>query len=238
MILKFYNYLKIYGPIRLFQYLIREVRMLKRGFFQKSFSQNGEDILIDNLLGNRKSGFYVDVGAYNPTRLSNTKRFYTRGWMGINIEPDPRKIKKFYKSRPKDINLNIGVANKNSKLVYFEFEPNTLSTFSKVAAKEYQEKRFRLVGTSEIKVSKLSNIFQEYCKDKEIDFLSVDAEGYDLEVLKSNDWKKYKPRLVCVESNPLTDSDLEKLLVKVGYRKVCKNLNNLIFCLRSIKRFF
>lgn len=207
--------------------------MLKRGFLQKSFSQNGEDILIDNLLGNRKSGFYVDVGAYNPTRLSNTKRFYARGWTGINIEPDPRKIKKFYNSRPRDTNLNLGIANKSGKLEYFKFEPETLSTFSKKAAENYKKEGFKLVETSRIKVSRLSEIFKEYCKNKKIDFLSVDVEGYDLEVLKSNDWGKFRPTIVCVEADILTDEAMERLLVKARYKKVYKNHNNLIFLLKK-----
>ena len=207
--------------------------MLKRGLLQKSFSQNEEDILIDNLLGNKKSGFYVDVGAYNPTRLSNTKRFYLRGWTGINIEPDPHKIKRFYRSRPRDINLNLGVANKTGKLTYFKFEPETLSTFSKSTAKNYEKQRFKLVDTSKIKVLKLADILESYSKDKDIDFVSIDVEGCDYEVLKSNSWNKFKPQLICVEADEEAEKAIQKFLSKVGYEKVCRNHNNLIFLLKG-----
>jgi len=123
MITKLYSYWKIYGPRRFWKNAVGELRMLRRGPLQNSYSQNSEDVLIDRLLGNKKTGFYVDVGAYDPSRLSNTKRFYKNGWTGINIEPDPRKIEKFYKLRARDLNLNVGVANKNGRLDYFEFEP-------------------------------------------------------------------------------------------------------------------
>ncbi|TSC88480.1 MAG: FkbM family methyltransferase [Microgenomates group bacterium Gr01-1014_5] len=233
MISNLFQYLKIYGPKKFTENLIGEVRMLKRGFSKGSFSQNEEDILIDNLLGNKPLGFYVDVGAYDPSRMSNTKRFYLRGWTGINIEPDPKNIKKFYKSRPRDINLNLGIANQNGNLTYFKFVPETLSTFSKKAAESYKKEGLKLVSTYKIKISKLRGILEKYCKGKHIDFLSIDVEGYGYEVLKSNNWKKFKPTIVCFEAGEKFEMDSEKLLMRSGYRKVCKNHNNLIFKLKS-----
>ncbi len=233
MVNKLYGYLKIYGPKLFLKNVIGELRMIGRGPLQNSYSQNSEDIFIDDILGNKKVGFYVDVGAYDPTRLSNTKRFYLRGWSGINIEPDPKKITRFYKHRPRDINLNLGIANKIGKLTYYKFQPETLSTFSSQAANGYKKEGFKLIGTSKISVRKLSDIFSGYCNDKHIDFLSVDVEGYDFEVLKSNDWKKYRPTLICVESNPISDMAIESLFTKVGYKKVGKNHNNLIFMNKS-----
>lgn len=232
MINKLYQCLKIYGPKKFVEIAIGEALMLKRVFLEGSFSQNREDVVIDNLLGNKSLGFYVDVGGYDPTRMSNTKRFYLRGWTGINIEPNPKNIKKFYKSRPKDINLNLGIANKKGKLTYYNFETETLSTFSKEAANEYQKEGFRLAGTLKINVSKLSDTLAKYCKGKNIDFLSVDAEGYDYEVLRSNDWKKFRPTLVCIESNPLIDRLTKRLMLNAGYIMAGKNHNNLIYLRR------
>ena len=62
--------------------------------------------------------------------------------------------------------------------------------------------------------------------------MSVDVEGYDYEVLKSNNWKKFKPKLICIEVVGLVEKNIEKFLVKIGYKKVCKNHNNLIFLLK------
>lgn len=233
MIRRSYDYLKLYGIGTLAFFVIGEIKMLIRGFLKKSFSQNGEDILIDSLLGNKKSGFYIDVGAYSPSRLSNTKRFYLRGWKGINIEPDPNKIKKFYNLRPRDINLNLGIANKSGKLKYFKFEPETLSTFSTSAAKDYKSQGFKLVGTSKIQVLKLAGVLESHSGGKDIDFMSVDVEGYDYEVLKSNNWKKFKPKLICVEVAGQVEKNIEKFLTRIGYKKICKNHNNLIFLLKK-----
>ena len=135
MIKKLFQYLKIYSPITLLFYLHLEVKFLLNRSSGISYSQWGEDIIIDNLLGRKKRGFYIDIGAYDPTRFSNTKRFYLRGWRGINVEPDPVRIKKFHKERPGDINLNIGIADKSRVLNFFKFDPPTLSTFSLNAVK-------------------------------------------------------------------------------------------------------
>lgn len=203
-----------------------EVRMRLRWILLKSFSQGDEDIIIDNLLGRNKRGFYVDVGAYDPMRFNNTQRFYIRGWKGINIEPDPIKIAKFNKLRPRDINLNIGIANKNRTLNFFKFEPETLSTFSKKSAKSYQKQGYNLTERIKIKVYKLGKILEENYQGKQIDFFSIDTEGYDYETLKSNDWKKFKPKVICIEGQSYK---IEKFLSKLGYKKVSHTEVNSIF---------
>ena len=96
-----------------------------------SFSQYNEDLLVDVLLNCKKNGFYVDVGANNPSILSNTKRFYDRGWKGINIEPNPELYKEFVLERKRDVNLNIGVGNSSDKLPFYVMSANTLSSFDK-----------------------------------------------------------------------------------------------------------
>src|SRR3989344_5642181 len=139
MIKKISSQLKAYGFNMLIRNLSWEIRMRTMWTLRISFSQDLEDILIDKLLGKKKRGLYVDVGAYDTTRFSNTKKFYLRGWQGINIEPDPIRIDKFYKERQRDINLNFGVANKNGRLDFYKFNPQTLSTFSQKQAQAYQK---------------------------------------------------------------------------------------------------
>ena len=78
---------------------------------RQSFSQDYEDLIIDKLLGNKATGTYLDIGAFDPTDLSNTKRFYDRGWRGCNVEPDPVRFQKFLQARPDDINLNVGLSD-------------------------------------------------------------------------------------------------------------------------------
>lgn len=225
MINKINQQLKTYGLFGLIWNYIWEIQMRLKWFFLKSYSQGNEDILIDKLLNRKRKGFYVDIGAYDPTRFSNTKRFYLRGWKGINIEPNPINAAKFNKFRPKDINLTIGVANKNGLLDFFEFDPKTLSTFSKTTAKKYQKQGFKLKKTIKIKVQKLGDVLKNKATEH-IDFFNIDTEGFDLQVLKSNNWDNFKPTVICIESS---QKGIDNMLSKLGYRKIYQTYINSIY---------
>lgn len=193
--------LKIYGPKKFISYSLRELHArLWKQLFRKSFSQSWEDTIIDKLLANKKNGFYVDIGAYDPHRFSNTKKFYMQGWNGINIEPDVINFEKFVKERKRDINLNIGIGQKPQNIVFYKFIPDTLSTFSENEAKKYKKSGYKLIGAKKVPVKSLDSILSKYRKNKNIDFMSIDTEGYDLEVLKSNNWQKFRPKVVCIET--------------------------------------
>lgn len=220
---------KIYGPFTFIKYAIYELylRVWMWGV-KNSYSQKGEDIIIDRLLGNKKKGFYIDIGANDPIRFNNTNRFYKRGWRGINIEPDAACFKKLVSARLKDINLNLGIGSSNKKLNLFKFFPTTLSTFSQNSAKKYIQQGFKLIDRVKIEVVKLSTVLDKYCKNIPIDFLSIDTEGYDLTVLESNDWRRFRPKLICVETKQ-NNNELIDYLSKVGYREVFNNGLNRIF---------
>ncbi len=204
-----------------------------------SYSQNQEDLIIDKLLGHPFEGFYVDVGAYDPDRFSNTKRFYEKGWRGINIEPDFYSFQKFLETRKADINLNIGIAEHSDTLTYFKMEPQTLSTFNSGEAVEYQKQGYVLVEEKKVGVETLADVLDKYSMGRPIDFLSVDTEGFDMQVLRSNDWSRFKPKVICVESvhhsknlNPLDNgksSEQEIYLIGKGYKKVYDNGLNSIY---------
>ena len=81
-----------------------------------SYSQYGEDLVLDAVMGCASKGFFVDIGANDPISLSNTKRFSLRGWTGINVEPNPLSLARIVKDRPHDINLNCGVGSSESAL--------------------------------------------------------------------------------------------------------------------------
>lgn len=199
---------------------------------RKSFSQCREDMIIDKILRQKKRGFYVDVGANDPVRFSNTNRFYLRGWRGINIEPGVSNYQRFLSARKRDININCGVAVIEGQIDYYQFEPSTLSTFSSLEAEGYQQQGFRLVEVKKVKVAPLSKILKKEGV-KRIDFLSVDTEGFDLEVLKSNDWKKYRPRLICVEvathENTNSARVIDDYLSSVGYKLKAQTALNSIY---------
>ncbi len=246
MIRKTIFYLRNYGLRTSAWYTLQEIKLLFRMAFLGSYTPYGEDILIDKLLGTRKRGFYVDIGAYGPSRFSNTKRFYLKGWRGINIEPNPRQIEIFNKSRPRDINLNIGISNKKSLLNFFRFELETLSTFSVPTARRYQKQGYKLIETIKVGVFRLGDVLEKYCKDKPVDFFSIDTEGFDFQVLEGNNWNKFRPKIICVEipsdmdpnySNPERKFPLktERFLAKLGYKKVGRTVSNQIFQLQRKK---
>lgn len=220
--------IKHYGFLRSSKYALIEIyRVFFFRFFLGSYSQKGEDLVIDRICKNTKKGFYVDVGANDPSRFSNTKRFYNKGWSGINIEPNTVKFNKFLTTRQKDINLNIGISSKKSNLFFWEFFPDSLSTFALSEARNNIKKGFILKEKRLVEVLPLSLVLDRYCKEKNIDFISIDTEGYDFQVLRSNNWDKYNPKVICVEKGK--DQKIELYLLKLGYTKYQDNGLNLIF---------
>ena len=238
----FLEKLRMYDLRTTFSYAASEIksRTVTR-YLKGSYSQTGEDLVIDRLLGAKETGFYVDVGAGDPVRFNNTRRFYRRGWNGINIEPNIECFRRLRADRTRDINLNIGIGRDASTKTFFRFIPNTLSTFSTKETERYREQGYRLVDSVEMELRRLDSVLLEYCSDTDIDFLSVDTEGLDLEVLESNDWVRFRPTVVCVESVKHCDdeaddeqhTDCELLLVKAGYRKAHDNGLNSIFVLEK-----
>lgn len=235
---EYYYKFKTHGSRKILKYVIISLYSYLWAIpIRKSYSQKGEDLIIDRLLNHKKRGIYVDVGAHDPSLRNNTKRFYQKGWRGINIEPDSTNFKKLSRVRPRDINLNIGISDKNSMLNFYRFDPDTISTFSKENLNEYQRYGFKLKEIIKIKTKKLSDILSIYIKNKKIDFFSIDAEGHDLQVLKSNNWNKFRPTLICIESHYHYNKEnifeettgINKFLTKVGYKKVWSNNINEIY---------
>lgn len=198
--------------------------------YKKSYSQGGEDMILNTIFTSKKKGVYVDVGANNPYVQSNTQFFYEQGWKGINIDANPGSMKLFNRIRKRDINLEIGISQKEGVLKYYMFNPSFFNSFDEIAYKRYNDK---LIGIKEIKTIPLSNVLDKYLNDNDIDFLTVDVEGFDFEVLKSNDWSKYRPKMIIFESHNsklnTTVSEIGTYLEGKGYR---------FFCLSSTNAFY
>ena len=232
-----YDKLKIYGFRKFLFYSLGEIyRKSWMEFLRQSYSQRGEDLVLDKLLGRKRKGFYVDIGANDPHRFSNTKRFYRRGWSGINVEPDADNYQKLVLARKRDCNLNIGIGESESNLNFYKFIPHTLSTFSKEEADEYIKQGYKLENTVVVPVRRLEQVFTENCKG-EIDFMSVDTEGFDMVVLRSNNWEMFRPKLICIESvahtmsgeDNVKEDNHEEFLAGIGYTKVYDNGLNSIY---------
>jgi FkbM family methyltransferase len=164
-----------------------------------TYSQNFEDIILARLFSEQKAGFYIDIGACHPEKLSVTKHFYDLGWKGINIEPIPSAHQLFNKERPRDINLNVAIDSTPGTRKFFEvLEFDALSTFDIEQAKYLNETGHNLKEYI-VETLTLNQIFESYV-DLEVDFLKIDVEGSEELVLKSIDFTIYRPKVLVVEA--------------------------------------
>lgn len=170
-------------------------------FFRRSYSQEGEDIVLKSLFSDKKKGFYVDIGAHHPFRFSNTYLFYKQGWRGVNIDATPGSMELFRKYRPRDINIEMPISNNNKKVNYYMFDEPALNSFSTSLSKDRDVyTKYNIKRIIKLKPKKLSVVLNKYIPKKtKIDFMSVDVEGFEYEVLVSNNWKKYSPKYLLVE---------------------------------------
>lgn len=224
--------------------VITFIKYIKKSFFDgyavKSYSQEGEDMILRCIFEKQATGFYVDVGAYHPKRFSNTYFFYKLGWKGINIDAMPGSMKRFDRDRPRDINLEAAVSNKKDKLTYYIFSEPALNSFSKeISEREDRHKNNRIISKIMLKTQTLEEILDNYLPPKQtIDFLSIDVEGFDLNVLQSNNWAKYRPKVILVEALPhkfyeTTKDSIYNYLKAQGYSFYAKTVNTHIFKLNS-----
>jgi FkbM family methyltransferase len=169
-----------------------------------AYSQEGEDLLISRLLEldyYQRTGFYVDVGAHHPKRHSNTQYFYERGWRGMNVDASAEAMKEFEFARVGDVNITCGVGEKAGVLTFYEFDSPALNSFDQ----ELSEARdsalpCKIINQRQVPVRTLQSLLEEYLPaETTIDFMSVDVEGLDLEVVRSNDWERFRPLLLLIE---------------------------------------
>lgn len=182
------------------------------------FGEFGEDIFINRILKNINQGKYVDVGCYHPYKGSLTFELYKRGWNGVNIDVSKTSIDLFNMSRKKDINLNLAISNFDGETFYYENSPinqqNSLIQMNKLQKK------------IKIKCLTLDTVLNNKNLD-EFDYLNIDVEGSELEVIKGFNLKRFNPKLITIENNDLTideylKSEVCKILIENDYILVNK----------------
>lgn len=161
-----------------------------------SFAQYGEDVLLYTLFAPATRGFYIDVGAHHPWRLSNTYKLYLRGWSGITIEPNPDAAASFARQRPRDLHLICGIARERAELTFYKFADSKLNSFDSEQANRMEQK---IIERIRVACLPLQDVVDQHRPDGAIDLLSVDCEGLDLDVLSSFDWARIRPTAVIVE---------------------------------------
>lgn len=209
----------------------------------RSWSQEGEDQILRRIFEGNSKGFYIDVGAHHPRRFSNTYLFYIQGWSGLNIDAMPGSMKSFNKCRPRDINIEVGIGLHECQMDYYIFNEPALNGFSKELSNERHDAESAYKINKIIKVNMLPLcmvINRNLPAGQTIDFMSVDVEGLDFEVLRSNDWTKYRPKFVLTEilSNSLHDielSNIGQLMTDVGYVVYAKCVNSVFFKAADLK---
>ncbi len=210
---------------------------------RKSYSLDIEDQIIRKIFKQKKKGIYVDVGCYHPLEISNTALLYDKGWNGINIDLSEYTIKLFKFLKPDDINLNLAVSNRNGYLKFFyQKKLSKISTVNRNRSKKIFQGKIK---EKKIPCKKLTKILDESkYKNKKIDLLNIDAEGHDLEVLKSLDFKRYRPKAICVEIFPdegnfknfaLKNTSSYKFLINKKYKLYWSGFFSHIFIARKSK---
>ena len=205
---------------------------IKHQYFKdkKSYSMDGEDVVISNYFNNKEKGFYIDIGCYHPIHRNNTFLLFKKGWQGINVDIHDFSIELFNHARPKDLNYNFAVSNKNEKIkMFFQKELSQLSTIDQNQAKKafqgtIKEKEIQAYTLNEIlNFSKLNN--------KKIDLLDIDVEAVDLKVLQGLSFEKFKPELICIEIHEknLKESQTFKFLKDYNYELIWSGVFSHIF---------
>ena len=204
-------------------------------FKRKTYSMEGEDLIIFKNIDVAKNKFFVDVGCYHPLHINNTFLLYKNGWRGINIDVSENSIELFKFIRPKDINIVSAISEKNGEVtLYSQKKISQLTTIKKeVSIKRMQGKINEKIVKSNTLNSILSNT--KY-KNQTIDFLNIDIEGADFEALKSLDFDIYRPKLICIEidTKDILGSSIYKYLINLNYEKIWSSNSKLTHIFKDV----
>ena len=215
----------LFKIIYFFYQYIKSMKFLKKRIFHSNW---GIDMMAEDFFKQKKKGFFVDVGCHQPFLNNNTYLLYKKGWRGINIDLDFGSIDMFNFFRKEDTNIQAAISDSSEeKNLYFFHNKSAVNTLSiKEGSKAAEVKKVITFTLNKI-------IENSKYKNKEIDFLSIDVEGYEIEVLKGLDFNRYKPKLVVLEFidheikefynqkiNNILNSQLNKFMENQNYKLV------------------
>ena len=183
-------------------------------FRMMSYADNHEDVLLQRAFDWDSKGIYIDVGAYDPVDHSVTKHFYDRGWWGINIEPNPGPFESLRIDRKRDINLNVGLSNRDGRMTVYEAPGACWSADRRLLTGFFEAEESEIIERS-IEITTLAAVCARHLPGLTVDFLKIDVEGHEQEVIEGGDWSRFRPRLVLAEA--LGFEAWEGLLLRNGY---------------------
>ena len=183
-----------------------EEQLNQQAIHLKSYSQAGEDKVIDFIFFyftnvDRSQIRYLDIGANYPIDGNNTYFYYLRNGEGVLVEPNKDLCLLAEEKRPRDIVLNAGVKfNSDDSAQYYAFDECGLNTFDSSRVEAITSKGHKLIDQYKVQLISVNEVLKQYFPEG-IDYVSIDAEGVDIAILKSIDFKQYRPKLFCVEAN-------------------------------------
>jgi len=197
---------------------------------KKSYAMDNEDTAVLNYFKDKKNGFYVDVGCYHPIYRNNTYLLHKKNWNGVNIDTSQFSIDLFDYMRPKDLNYNCVISNKNEIVkLFYQKKLSQLSTIESDQAKIVFQGNIKEKNMQAFTLDEILN--KGKYKNSKIDFLDIDVEGADLKVLEGLSFDIYKPELVCVEihTKEIKQSDIYKFLTYKKYELLWSGVFSHIF---------
>ena len=185
-------YRKGFNLIKYLYFFFQKIK--EKRFLKKSYSSGAQDLIVDYFFKNKKKGVYIDVGCYHPFNGNNTKLLHDKGWSGINIDLDFHTIDFFNYIRRGDENINVAISDtEGEQELYFFHNRSAINSLSKIRKDEAKEVR-------KIKTRTLNSIIENSkFRNEKINFISIDVEGHELEVIRSINLEKYAPDMIVIE---------------------------------------
>lgn len=188
-----------------------------------SYAQNFEDVMLWRALKHVEKGFYIDVGANDPTLYSVTRAFYDAGWSGINLEPVAEFFGRLEEQRPRDINLRLGAGSTAGSFPFYDIPETGLATSDPDVAERHRQNGWEVIKI-DVPVLPLAQICAEHAP-RPIHFLKIDVEGAEKEVLLGMNFKQWRPWILVIEATaPMSQETMhdswEPLVIEAGYEYV------------------
>lgn len=236
------------APHSLTYFLTRVVSRFVLPAARSVYAQSGEDLILSHLF--TKLGVarptYLDIGANEPRKISNTYFFYLRGSRGVCVEPNPVLAQAHRRIRPRDtvLNVGIGVTDTPGEADFYVYDgwANGLSTFSAESVQFWRTAGVKGIGpvsherTIRMPLVPINTILGDYFSTAAPDLISLDVEGLDLAILRALDFSRHAPRVLCVETldydaqqHEVKDHAITAHLIAQGYEVYADTRVNTIY---------
>lgn len=220
--------------------ILKSLGLCKKGVGQVSYSQCGEDLIVDFVLSwmGISEISYLDLGANDPFRFNNTYRFYDKGYTGVLVEPDDVLSESIRKLRPKDVCVAsaVGVTH-NPEVSFYKMSADTLSTTQSNTVELYEKNsEHRLALEVRVPQMHINTLLSKFFPGTCPTFVSLDVEGLDLQLLEAWDFSKWRPAVFCVETLTYSQNktatkvlDIFNVMQLNGYLQYADTYINTIF---------